>query len=294
MGPVSHSNSSTNNQPSPFDVFSGLDDTAWLDVLVRSVNEPVIDGVRMPGFPSEETQRNTVGSSGAHALREAFGFFTVVRDEAAALGVTLDRDSRVLDFGCGWGRILRCFLRDCHPDRLCGLDVDPSLVAICVETMPECRFETVNPLPPTALPDASFDVITAYSVFSHLAEHASLAWIRELSRLLVPGGVLVVTTQPREFIEFCRSLRGQEQTFAWHQSLARSFVDTEGAFAAYDRGEFLYAATGGGSVRTPDFYGEALISERYARKHWTPYVRVHRFVDDRRILAQALITTQRA
>lgn len=277
-----------------FSRFRGLNDAAWLEVLTRSVEEPTIDGVRMPAFPDPLLQRNTVGSTGEHAMREAFKFFTVVRDEVALLGSPLDRHTRVLDFGCGWGRIIRCFLRDCEADHLQGIDVDPELVAICVEKIPECRFDTVDPLPPTKFVDGSFDVVTAYSVFSHLAEHASLAWIREFSRLLAPGGVLIATTQSREFIEFCRSLRAEPQTFVWHQQLARSFVDTDEALAAYDRGEYLYSATGGGAIRTPDFYGEAVISETYVRKHWTPYLRLTRFVDDRAQLAQALIVMQKA
>jgi len=199
----------------------------------------------------------------------------------------------VLDFGCGWGRILRCFLKDCPAANLRGVDVDPMLVETCRSSFPYCTFEQVNPLPPTSFSNGSFDLVTAYSVFSHLAEHASLAWVKEFSRLLSPRGVLAVTTQRRDFIEYCRSLRGQEHEFGWHRVLANSFVDTDAAYAAYDAGQYLYAPTGGGPSRPSDFYGEALIPKAYVQQHWTPFLKFVDFVDDRTAMPQALIIMQK-
>jgi ubiquinone/menaquinone biosynthesis C-methylase UbiE len=277
----------------PCDRFSGLASPAWLETLIRSIDEPVIDGAQMPGFPDATLQINTVGHAGAHPLREAFMFFTLVEQYTQQLGRPLGRTTRLLDFGCGWGRILRFFLRDCRAAHLCGVDVDPTLVEVCRSTFPYATFDAVQPLPPTVFPDASFDVITAYSVFSHLAEHASLAWVHEFARILKPGGVMLVTTQRRDFIAFCESVRGQEHGHGWHQALARSFVDTQAAYAAYDAGQYLYAATGGGPSRPADFYGEALIPEGYVRTHYTRALEFVDFVSDPQRLAQALIVMQK-
>jgi SAM-dependent methyltransferase len=279
--------------PNPYSRFSGTSDLDWLNVLIRSINEPVIDGVQMPGFPSDEIQRNSVGASGEHTLREAFNFFSIVKRYANQVGRPLKNGTRVLDFGCGWGRILRFFLKDCGPANLWGLDLDPDLLVVCKETMPQSNFVIVPPLGPTTLESGAFDVITAYSVFSHLAEHASLGWIKEFSRLLKPGGLMIVTTEPRDFIELCRSLRGREHEFAWYTGLANSFVDTDAAYAAYDSGQYLYSGTGGGLIRPPDFYGEALIPKGYVQTQWTPYLNYVDFVDDRGVLPQALIVMQK-
>jgi SAM-dependent methyltransferase len=278
----------------PFVRFSGLNDDEWLALLIRSVTEPVIDGVRMPGFPDDVLQKNTVGSAGEHALREAFTFFSFVKKHARQLGRPVNGKTRVLDFGCAWGRILRCFLKDCHAANLQGVDVDPLLIEASRSSFPYCRFDQVNPLPPTSFADGSFDLITAYSVFSHLAEHASLAWVKEFSRLLSPGGIMAVTTQRRDFIDYCQSLRGKEHEFGWHRVLANAFVDADAAFAAYDAGEYLYAPTGGGPSRPSDFYGEALIPEAYVRQRWSTCLRFVEFVDDRTAMPQALIIMQKA
>ena len=46
--------------------------------------------------------------------------------------------------------------------------------------------------PPLPLPDAHFDVVTAFSVFTHIDELDS-PWLLELRRILKPGGLLDAT-----------------------------------------------------------------------------------------------------
>jgi SAM-dependent methyltransferase len=278
----------------PVSPFSALSDEEWVNVLVRSISEPVIDGFRLPAFADPELQRNTVGHAGEHTLREVAPFFFRVKHYAQQANRPLGADTRVLDFGCGWGRILRFFLKDCQPDHLVGVDVDAEFVNVCRSTFPYATFEQVTPLPPTRFANGSFDVITAYSVFSHLAEHASLAWVEEFSRLLRPGGLMVVTTQLRDFIAFCESLRGKDYEHGWHKGLANSFVDVAASYAAYDAGQYLYAPTGGGPARPSDFYGETLIPEGYVRTHFTKFLRFVDFVADKRELPQALIVMQKS
>jgi hypothetical protein len=69
--------------------------------------------------------------------------------------------------GCGWGRIIRFFLRDIEPGQLMGIDCLPLAIEICQQSDPATRFSLVNALPPTTLASESFDLIHAYSVFSH-------------------------------------------------------------------------------------------------------------------------------
>ena len=128
---------------------------------------------------------------------------------------------------------------------------------------------------------------------SHLAEHASLAWVQEFSRLLRPGGIMAMTTQLRDFIGFCESFRGKVNEVPWHDGLAKSFVDVDAWYAAYDAGHYLYAPTGGGPARPSDFYGEAMIPEGYVRTRFTPFLKYVDFVADRSLLPQALIVMQK-
>src|SRR5262245_41067579 len=109
----------------PHRVFADVSDEEWLQIMIGSVAGSRARGVRLPGFPPDELQRTFVGSAGEQAIREGFAFYRIVNDYAAQLNRPLRASSRVLDFGCGWGRILRLFLKDVKSKNLCGIDVDP-------------------------------------------------------------------------------------------------------------------------------------------------------------------------
>ena len=51
----------------PFTTFRNLSDRAWLVLIVRSIEEPEIGGVRFAFFPDPTIQKQTIGSSGAAA-----------------------------------------------------------------------------------------------------------------------------------------------------------------------------------------------------------------------------------
>ena len=110
----------------------------------------------------------------------------------AEVGKTPTADDRVLDFGCGCGRILRWWYDS--PASLHGCDYNPKLVEWCAENLPFATM-TVNGLkPPTPYEDSLFDVIYAQSVLTHLTPEVQEAWMVEWSRILRPGGVLIATT----------------------------------------------------------------------------------------------------
>ncbi|MEG3973332.1 class I SAM-dependent methyltransferase [Microcoleus sp. herbarium8] len=273
---------------------SHLSDREWFEVIVKSVDIPFVDGIQLPGFPPEELQRQLVGMSGQQALNEAFNFYSEVKRYAGKLlWQKLGQDSHILDFMCGWGQIIRFFLKDITVDNLYGIDVDPAMIDICVNTIRQGNYSVVKPEPPTEFANNSFDVVYAYSIFSHLSEPVHIKWVEEFSRILKPGGILVVTVWGRNFIEFCRSLRGQSHEFDCYKALANSFLDTDAAFADYDNGKFLYSPTSGSPTRPPSFYGEAVISPGYVNREWTKYLTFCDFVDDPAKFNQAVIVMQK-
>ena len=71
-------------------------------------------------------------------------------------------------------------MKDVQQENLFGFDVDPKVIAMCRETVPYGNYSVVQPSPPTNAADNSFDVIYAYSVFSHLSEEVQSHWVEEL------------------------------------------------------------------------------------------------------------------
>jgi len=118
--------------------------------------------------------------------------------DAIAAHVPLNELGSVLDFGCGCGRVTRYFRE--HEGDVAGSDVSRDAVAWCRSNLPFARFEVNGLAPPLAFDDASFDLVYALSVFTHLTADLQLAWRDELGRVLRPGGRLLVTTHGSSYL----------------------------------------------------------------------------------------------
>ena len=100
---------------------------------------------------------------------------------------------RVLDFGCGSGRVLRHFLDEAEVAELHGCDIDAGSIAWLEETLsPPLQVFRNGEEPGLPLPDDHFDLIWATSVFSVLTDTWS-GWACELHRVLREGGLLLAT-----------------------------------------------------------------------------------------------------
>ncbi|MFB3776848.1 MAG: class I SAM-dependent methyltransferase [Bryobacteraceae bacterium] len=126
-------------------------------------------------------------------LRVGEGCARLIRQHVLEAGVDFDSARRVLDFGCGCGRTLRWFLPGDRPGRFCGVDVDAEAVEWCGRHLKGASFQATSPAPPLPFPDDHFDIVYAFSVFTHLDEAMQDAWLAELGRILEPGGVLLLT-----------------------------------------------------------------------------------------------------
>ncbi len=121
---------------------------------------------------------------------------TDLEGEARFVDVLAPRAARVLDAGCGTGRITAALHRMGH--RVIGADRDAGLVAIAVERYPGPPFLAADllTLSPESLAAAGgpvvFDVIVlAGNVMVYLAPGTERQALRVLAGLLVPGGRIV-------------------------------------------------------------------------------------------------------
>jgi SAM-dependent methyltransferase len=108
-------------------------------------------------------------------------------------GKRLDDLGAILDFGCGCGRLIR-HLRSLEKAKVYGTDYNPRLVEWCRRNLPFAQFSVNQLAPPLGYADSTFDLIYAFSVFTHLPEPLQRPWIVELTRVLKPGGHLLFTT----------------------------------------------------------------------------------------------------
>jgi len=101
---------------------------------------------------------------------------------------------RVLDWGCGCGRVIVHFLLEPNMPEVFGCDIDPEAIAWCSEHLRPGTFSRIEPWPPTPYKDETFDLVIAYSVFTHLARDVQKAWLAEMKRIIAPGGLFLAST----------------------------------------------------------------------------------------------------
>jgi SAM-dependent methyltransferase len=106
-----------------------------------------------------------------------------------------------LDFGCASGRVIRHFAAQ-HPDvGVIGCDINRHHVEWCNRFLaPNCVTFQNHSIPSLPLEDNSLDLVSAFSVFTHI-EALETAWLMELRRVLRPGGIAWITVHSELTLE---------------------------------------------------------------------------------------------
>jgi SAM-dependent methyltransferase len=108
---------------------------------------------------------------------------------------------RILEWGCGPARVIRHIPEAFGSGvEVYGSDYNQKTISWCAENIPGVRFVENGLEPPLPFASGFFDFIYSISVFTHLSEPVSIAWIEELTRITHSGSVLVITTQGDAFL----------------------------------------------------------------------------------------------
>jgi SAM-dependent methyltransferase len=126
-------------------------------------------------------------------------------------GFDMQTFEAILDFGCGCGRTMRHFKSQSglyagstaylRKVQLHGTDYNPELIAWCRQHLPFAEFGVNDARPPLRYRDGQFDLVYALSVFTHLPEPEQFTWLAELTRVLKPGGLILLQTSGRLYAE---------------------------------------------------------------------------------------------
>ena len=135
----------------------------------------------------------------ASYAERARNVLALIEEALGAADKTFDDVDDWLDFGCGYGRVIRFLVERVPPQQIFASDV-------VKEGVDFCRSEFgVNPIYSrrdlTAVQPGSFDFIYAISVMTHLNEQNSVAFLRLLGESLNQGGIAMFTTHGQWSIE---------------------------------------------------------------------------------------------
>lgn len=137
---------------------------------------------------------------------------------------------RILDFGCGYGRVLRMLRGAWSASVLTACDVEPDGLAFCMEHFDISGYR--SQIKPTAIPMAhGFDLIWVGSLITHLDEDAIMGYISLFRHLLEPDGHVVFTTHGDYVVDRLKS-------GGFHYDLTKEKIDS--IIHGYENGGYGY------------------------------------------------------
>lgn len=168
---------------------------------------PELDGL-LPGAPSEEIQQTFNGQSGPILVVRSCRTVQMFENIAHRVTGKSLQHGLVLDYGCGWGRLMRLMFY--YTDRVFG--IDPWLRATDICHSCDLPNVTLCESVPHHLPFAQFrfDFIYSWSVFTHLSEAATRAALQAARERIAAGGIFLITIRPFEFWEYSRACLGAD------------------------------------------------------------------------------------
>jgi SAM-dependent methyltransferase len=224
-----------------------LPDDLWGQLMLRELV--------LPPLPPVELQRSWCANAGPALATQSAEFYSLVKRTYQRYGMRPFGEIRLLDFGCGWGRLIRLFAKDLPASQLFGCDSDSSILEWCKAVPGTFRKSESGAcqLPFTE----SFELAFAFSVFTHLGFRTHEAALTALHGVLGPSGLLVVTVRPRAFLE----MRGLELT-----RLPDAMIHA--MLRAYDAGEYVYGPYNLPPVKGEIPYGDAVIPLSFIKNRW--------------------------
>ncbi|MBV9773410.1 MAG: methyltransferase domain-containing protein [Gemmatimonadetes bacterium] len=114
-------------------------------------------------------------------------------DVAYASGLTFAPNDRILDLGCGAGRMIRHLVELAATCEIWGMDISAEHIFWCRANLsPPFHFATSTKVPHLPFEDRSFRFVYCGSLFTHIDDLAD-AWLLELHRILALDGRLYMT-----------------------------------------------------------------------------------------------------
>jgi len=105
----------------------------------------------------------------------------------------INKNDRLLDFGCGNGRLLEFVYNEDLKVDYSGVDISKELIEIAKHNYPQEKFLVVENEKETEFSNKYFDIIFSIAVFHHFNPNMTRNALKEMKRVLKKDGIVVIT-----------------------------------------------------------------------------------------------------
>jgi SAM-dependent methyltransferase len=211
---------------------------AYISSRVKDIRTPPNNlRVRVHG-DDNLTDFNNVGKLLAYNL---FSYFYSLLQQSEG--------NKVLDFGCGCGRVISYLSPLFINNEIYGCDIDGEAIDWCERNLSNIgTFINNDNFPPLPFDDNYFNIVYSISVFTHLPEDMQLLWLEELKRITQEGAYLLITTHGKDLAPVN----------------LQKVLNTKG----------FYYGKGSGTDGLPAYYQTSFHTEEYIRERWSDYFEI--------------------
>lgn len=175
------------------------------------------------------------------------------------------KDKKILDFGCGIGRAFLPLTFEAGLS-IVGCDIDATAISYLKKVVPNANLVVNKFAPPLTFEDNYFDAVYSISIWTHLNLDMQFAWLQEISRIVKPGGIALISVAGHNSLR----LRHQRGMIMW-QDIDASNLAANGAIYK----EYLSLNTHPEKFPgVKSSYGSCLHDPEYIRKNWSNYFNV--------------------
>jgi SAM-dependent methyltransferase len=186
-----------------------LDDLGYL--YLSRPNLPALSRL-LPRLAPDDVQSSWTGVDGLHLMETSKAFICSVDAASRQYSGSGLQEKTILDYGCGYGRLILMLYKYTPPIRIFGCDPWTESLRHCSESGVKANLSLCDYVPTKpAFPQAQFDVGYSFSVFTHLSERTCKAVLDSVLPSIKRGGIFTVTVRPPEFWKFLqpyKTLRG--------------------------------------------------------------------------------------
>jgi len=161
--------------------------------LLEGINKTIHPDDEQFKFARLSSKTQNISQVEEGYLDSGYETMKIIMDYITKFNPSLLSNNKVLDYGCGHGRIMRHITGNLKPSLLVGADVWDGAIKFCSEEFDSKPFLISNENHITNLGE-KFDIIISISVFSHLPPHRFHENLKSLSLSLNDEGLLFFTT----------------------------------------------------------------------------------------------------